>query len=120
MGLFSKLFGKKEKQREFTEEEWNKDYEEKQKGLEKVLGKMHDMVGHAIIPFDIGGLLDMYYFTQGIAGTGFATMELIKPDGSGPIPNKLGTYELVSFTKELYDPVRLTAHLIRSKAGLMK
>ncbi|AYB34061.1 suppressor of fused domain protein [Chryseolinea soli] len=103
MGFFSKLFGKKETPKEFTEEEWNTYYDDKQKGLENVLGKMHDMVGHAIIPFEVGGTLDMYYFINGIPGTGFATMELIKPDGSGPIPNKLGTYELVSFTKEAYD-----------------
>jgi len=103
MGLFSKLFGKKQTQKDFTEEEWNQHYELKQKGLEAVLGKMHDMVGHAIVPFDIGGTLDIYYFLQGIPGTGFATMELIKPDGTGPIPNRLGTYELVSFSKLPYD-----------------
>jgi len=103
MGFFSRLFGKKETPKEFTEEEWNNCYDDKQKGLENVLGKMHDMVGHAIIPFDVGGTLDMYYFIDGIPGTGFATMELVQPDGSGPIPNKLGTYELVSFTKVAYD-----------------
>jgi hypothetical protein len=27
-------------------------------------------------------------------------MELLDPDGNGPKPNKLGTYELVAFTKE--------------------
>ena len=64
---------------------------------------MHHLVGHAIIPFDVGGAVDMYYFPNGIKGTGFATMELIRPDGTGPIPNKLGTYELVSFTKEDYN-----------------
>lgn len=90
-------------QKEFTEEEWNKAHDEKEKGLEKVLGKMHNMVGHAIIPFEVGGTLDMYYFPNGISGTGFATMELIQPDGSGPIPNSMGTYELVSFTKSAYD-----------------
>jgi hypothetical protein len=100
MGFFQKLFGKKETPKEFTQEEWDEDYENKQAGLEKVLGKMHDMVGHAIIPFEVGGTVDMYYFPNGISGTGFATMELLNPDGNGPIPNRLGTYELVSFTKE--------------------
>ena len=104
MGFFQKLFGKKETPKEFTEEEWNKHYEDKQAGLERVLGNMHHLVGHAIIPFDVGGNVDMYYFREGISGTGFATMELIKPDGTGSIPNRLGTYELVSFTKEAYDP----------------
>ena len=99
MNIFKKLFGKKESPKEFTEEEYEKDYELKMAGLESILGKSYDLVGHAIIPFDIGGAVDMYYFPNGIPGTGFATMELLQPDGSGPIPNKLGTYELVAFTK---------------------
>jgi hypothetical protein len=103
MGFFSKLFGKKQTPKEFTEEELDRNYEEKQAGLERVLGKMNEMVGHSIIPFELGGSLDMYYFSNGIPGTGFASMELLSPDGSGPIPNRTGTYELVSFTKEAYE-----------------
>jgi hypothetical protein len=102
MNLFKKLFGKKEIKKEFTQEEYDKDYELKSAGLEKVLGKSHNLVGHAIIPFDVGGAVDMYYYPNGIKGTGFATMELIKPDGTGPIPNRTGTYELVAFTKLEY------------------
>lgn len=105
MSFFKKLFGKKEKPtpREFTEQEYELDYEQKSKGLEDVLGKMHEVVGHAIIPFAVGGAVDMYYFPNHIKGTGFATIELLEPDGSGPLPNKLGTYELVAFTKHDYD-----------------
>lgn len=101
MSFFKKLFGKKVRpvQKEFTDQEFELDYEEKSQGLENVLGKMHDMVGHAIIPFSIGGAMDMYYFPNHIKGTGFATMELLEPDGTGPLPNNLGTYELVAFTK---------------------
>lgn len=108
MSLFKKLFGglKKEEQTtepEFSQEQYDKDYEEKKEGLESVLGKMYDMVGHAIIPFEIGGAVDMYYFPNHIQGTGFATMELLDPNGNGPKPNRLGTYELVAFTKESYN-----------------
>ena len=99
MNIFKKIFGKKEVKKEFTEEEFDKDYELKMAGLEFVLGKSADLVGHAIIPFEVGGAVDMYYFPNGIKGTGFATMELLKPDGTGSIPNELGTYELVAFTK---------------------
>ena len=101
MSFFKKLFGKSDKPtpREFTEQEHELDYEQKSKGLENVLGKMHDLVGHAIIPFAVGGAVDMYYFPNHIKGTGFATMELLEPDGTGPLPNRLGTYELVAFTK---------------------
>lgn len=105
MGFLDKLFGKKKPDgpKEFTQEESDKDYELKSAGLERVLGKMHTMVGHAIIPFSIGGAVDMYYFCEGIKGTGFATMELLNPDGIGPVPGKIGTYELVTFTKEPYN-----------------
>lgn len=108
MSFFKKLFGRQKKEeiipeQEFSEEQYEKDYEEKVKGLEAVLGRMHDMVGHAIIPFEIGGSVDMYYFLNHIPGTGFATMELLDPNGNGPKPNRLGTYELVAFTKQAYN-----------------
>lgn len=99
---FIKRLFRKKKPKEFTEEESEKDYELKSQGLENVLDKMHDLVGHAIIPFAVGGAVDMYYFPNHIKGTGFATMELLEPDGSGPLPNRLGTYELVAFTKHDY------------------
>ena len=59
MSIFGKLFGKKETKKEFTQEEYDKDYELKMAGLEAVLGKSHELVGHAIIPFDVGGAVDM-------------------------------------------------------------
>ena len=88
--------------REFTAEEFDRHYEQKSKGLEAVLGKSHNLVGHAIIPFEVGGAVDMYYYPNGLKGTGFATMELIQPDGTGPVPNRNGTYELVAFTRLPY------------------
>jgi hypothetical protein len=92
------------KQREFTDEQYECHYKFEEQGLERLLGPMHELVGHALIPFQIGGNVDMYYFPNGIEGTGFATMELIEPDGSGPKPNRIGTYELVSFTKHKIPP----------------
>jgi hypothetical protein len=104
LNFIKNLFKKKATTAEdFTDEELDKDYELKSLGLEYVLGKMHSLVGHAIIPFEIGGAVDMYYFPNHIKGTGFATMELIQPDGCGPLPNRIGTYELVAFTKHDYD-----------------
>jgi hypothetical protein len=85
--------------RGFSDAESRRYYEAKEKALERILGPMHNMVGHAVIPFQVGGTVDMYYFPNGIPGTGFATMELIEPDGTGPKPNRIGTYELVAFTK---------------------
>jgi hypothetical protein len=106
LNALRKLFSKKPEpqpvSKDFSDQEYEQDYELKSKGLEKVLGEMHGLVGHAIIPFSIGGAVDMYYFPNHIQGTGFATMELIAPDGTGPLPNRLGTYELVAFTKHPY------------------
>ncbi len=93
-----RLFGKRQKPR-FSYEQYAQYYELKKQGLERVLGEMYHLVGHAIIPFHVGGAVDMYYFPQAIEGTGLATMELIEPDGSGPRPSRIGTYELVAFTK---------------------
>jgi hypothetical protein len=73
--------------------------EAKQRGLEEALGPMHDLVGHAIIPFEIGGPVDMYYFPNVLPGTAFVTQELIDPDGTGPKPSEIGTYELIAFTR---------------------
>ncbi len=110
MNIFKKLFSKKEQVKEFTEEEYDQHYEMKSIGLENVLGKANELVGHAIIPFDIGGAVDMYYYPNGIKGTGFATMELIKPDGTGPVPSNIGTYELVAFTKLEYSKDTSESH----------
>lgn len=82
MNFFKNLFGSKKKV--FTEEEFISNYKLKSEAIEKVLGKMENMIGHAIIPFEVGGAVDMYYFSEHIEGTGFATMELLNPDGNGP------------------------------------
>lgn len=121
MSFLNRLFGKKEvpTEKEFTEEEHEKDYELKSEGLENVLGKMHNLVGHAVIPFAIGGAVDMYYYPNHIKGTGFATMELLDPDGNGPKKNRLGTYELVAFTKYDYnenEEIQTPFNLIERKA----
>ena len=96
------LFSSKKKQEpesRFTDKQYDQHSESKKQGLEIVLGEMYHLVGHAIIPFQVGGAVDMYYFPNALDGTGFVTMELIEPDGSGPKPSKIGTYELIAFTK---------------------
>ena len=44
--------------------------------MQTILGPEHDMVMHAIIPYDIGGSLDLYYFPDFHGGTAIATKEL--------------------------------------------
>jgi hypothetical protein len=99
-------FGRKK----FTEERWQVHYEAKKNSLERILKKMDDVVGHAIIPFAIGGALDMYYFSNLIPGTVFASMELINPDGKGPKPNRLGTYEVITCTRKTYTSIPKETH----------
>jgi hypothetical protein len=104
--ILNSFTGKKEdpiSSHSFSQEESDLAHELKEQGLERVLGKMHNIVGHAIIPFEVGGAVDMYYFNDHIEGTGFATMELLDPNGNGPKPNRFGTYELVAFTKLPYN-----------------
>jgi hypothetical protein len=74
-------------------------YKLKEAGLMAVLGPMHGYVGHAIIPYEVGGAVDMYYFPQPDGGTALATMELLESDGTGPKKSRIGTYELVAFTR---------------------
>jgi hypothetical protein len=83
----------------YSEKDYLRHYEAEKAGFERLLGPMHDIVGHSIIPFALGGGVDLYYFPNGIPGVGFATMELIDPSGNGPKPNRIGVYELVAFTK---------------------
>lgn len=71
---------------------------EKQESLERVLGPMHDLVGHAIIPFVVGGAVDMYVFPHALPGTAFVTQELVTL-GEGQKPSKIGNYELIAFTR---------------------
>jgi hypothetical protein len=109
--LLKKLWPFKKKR--FSDEQYEKHYELKKKAMEKILGPMYKLVGHALIPFQIGGAVDMYYFTSCMPGTVFATMELIEPDGSGPKPNRKGTYEIITCTKLTMPP--LEPHEVRKK-----
>lgn len=77
-------------------QEW---YDRKSALMEDVLGKEHDKVMHAIIPYAIGGGLDLYYFPHGIPGTAIATKELCESPGEGSSNNVFDTYELVMFTR---------------------
>lgn len=75
-------------------------WDAKRLGLERVLGKMHPKTLHAIVGWHLGGAVDLYRFPHALNGTAFATMELIEPDGAGPKPSDIGTYELVAFTRK--------------------
>jgi len=74
-------------------------YDKKTAMMVDILGKEHDMVMHALIPYDIGGALDLYYFSHGITGTAIATKELCEMPGEGSTNDVFDNYELVMFTR---------------------
>ncbi len=81
-------------------EEW---YNRKSALMGDMLGVEHDHVMHAIIPFHIGGGLDLYYYTGASPGTAVATKELSELPGEGPANSEFRSYELVMFTRRPLD-----------------
>lgn len=82
-----------------ADERW---YEEKSRALAHVLGPEHDRVMHSMIPFEMGGALDLYYFPQP-KGFAIATKELIDEEGKGPTNRTMRSYELVVFSRVPFD-----------------
>jgi hypothetical protein len=74
-------------------------YNEKSLLMEKILGKEHDMVMHAIIPYAVGGGLDLYYYPNGIEGVGIATKELSDNPNQGSTNDVFDLYEFAMFTR---------------------
>lgn len=69
----------------------------KEEALARALGPMDDMVLHAIIPFFVGGTLDLYFFSKCLPGIVVATQELIvRSKDDRPKPNRSGYYELAA------------------------
>ncbi len=78
-------------------------YDRKSAMMESWLGKEHNMVMHAIIPYCVGGGLDLYYYPNGVRGTAIATKELSELPDRGSSNDVFGTYELVMFTRQKLD-----------------
>ena len=78
-------------------------YDRKSALMEAMLGKEHDMVMHAIIPYAIGGNLDLYYYPNGLPGTAIATKELSELPNEGSSNQVYGCYELIMFTRHQLD-----------------
>lgn len=77
--------------------------EHKSRILEGFLGKEHDMVMHAIIPYAVGGFLDLYYYPKGVPGTAVATKELSDAPTRGSSNRTFKSYEMVMFTRHELD-----------------
>lgn len=74
-------------------------YDRKTAMMEATLGRQHNVVSHAIVPFAVGGGLDLYYSPNGVPGTAVATKELCEDPDEGPSNEAFDLYELVMFTK---------------------
>lgn len=96
-GWFKKKKKYSDEKESQLEDEW---YEQKSQLMEGTLGKEHDMVMHALIPFELGGGLDLYYYPNGIKGTGIATKELAFACRESSRNSKFKKFELVMFTNQ--------------------
>lgn len=100
------LFGSKTKEEPSADAEaklahaW---YDEKSMLMETILGPEHHMVMHALIPYAVGGALDLYYYPHAIPGTGIATKELSDLPGQGSSNKIFSCYELAMFTRHSLD-----------------
>ena len=88
--------------------EWD---ETKSKFMQVFLGREHDMVMHAIIPFAVGGTLDLYYYLDMIPGTTIATKELTTLPAEGSSNRIFACYEIAMFTRH-----ELNLELARNKS----
>jgi hypothetical protein len=104
LSFLKKLFAaKKPATGDQTAEMASQWYEQKSALMEGILGPEHDMVMHAIIPYAVGGGLDLYYFPGAIPGTGIATKELSEIPGEGSRNRIFDCYELAMFTRHSLD-----------------
>lgn len=71
--------------------------------MASVLGEEADWVMHAIIPYEVGGSLDQYYFSSPKSGVAMATKELSLLPHQGSSNDRLTTYELVGFMRPPFD-----------------
>ncbi|MGF1634048.1 MAG: suppressor of fused domain protein [Phycisphaerae bacterium] len=83
-------------------------YYRKEAWLQEMLGAEHDRVMHAILPYAIGGGLDLYYYPNHLPGTAVATKELSEAPFAGSNNAAYDCYELVMFTRHPLDLEKAT------------
>ena len=83
--------------RERVEEQF---YDKKSKWMERVIGKEHDMVFHAIFPYEIGGPVDVYIYPKKGFGTTLGTKEMVS----------WGSQECLPFDGQYYEVAMVTKH----------
>ncbi|MDR3402586.1 MAG: suppressor of fused domain protein [Chthoniobacter sp.] len=79
-------------------DDWKRIWDARLAALESILGKSADTVGHAVVPFYLGGTADVLSFPHYVPGFTFVTADLTGED-VGQKPNSLGNYELMICTR---------------------
>ena len=78
-------------------DDWEEWWEARTAALEGVLGPSDELVGHSVVPFDLGveagGAADVLFFRSHVPGVVTVTAELIGNDDQ--VPNDQGAYELM-------------------------
>ena len=78
-------------------------YDRKSEIMASILGREHGEVMHAIIPYAIGGGLDLYYYPNGVPGVAIATKELTDNPSDCPSNREFDRYELVMVTRHPFE-----------------
>lgn len=82
-----------------TENDWQRMWDARVKGLASVLGKPEGKVFHAFFPFEMGGFADVLTFSGFVRGKTYVTADCTGP-GSSQLRTRLGNYELMVCTKK--------------------
>tara|TARA_R110000737_G_scaffold251825_4_gene261420 strand:+ start:2144 stop:2788 length:645 start_codon:yes stop_codon:yes gene_type:complete len=94
MGFLSKLFGRK------TGADWTEIADEKRAHFAKHLGEPTDSVIFSPLPFQFGGMVNLWVFPNKIPGAILTTMQLVAPGRTDQKKGPLGKYELAMAVKE--------------------
>ena len=78
-------------------------YEAKSAWMETILGQEYEMVMHAIIPYEVGGPVDVYMYPNHVDGTVLATKEMVSHGGQECLPFDGQFYEVAMAVKSKID-----------------
>ncbi|MBQ9875060.1 MAG: right-handed parallel beta-helix repeat-containing protein [Thermoguttaceae bacterium] len=85
---------------DFSDEEWEAADKRKDEIYEKWFGPSAPIVSHSVIPYDMGGLFDAYYYPDSkYGGTFIVSKELVNPSFSGPKNRTFDAFELAMATR---------------------
>ena len=100
-------------QNDTPDSEWEEIWNARSSALATLLGKPADVVGHAMIPFALGGAADVLHFPAYVPGMTYVTAELTGQD-VGQLRTQLGHYELMICAKqELPEAAEFISQLAR-------